>query len=1303
MTTSAPSHAWRISPRAIVAVALTLLIGAMSVITSPLAAHAATGDYTITLDAPNTVNVGETYNYAATLQFEGVDAANPAVGVQLSTTLPAGTAFDSMPTGADSPVASYTYDPATRVLTIVLKDTTNPLLTIVYTAKQTDLPHKYLGEELTTVMTGSGGPSGNATSETVTTTVQGDNDYFAAKTSEVVTGGDNRTVTYHFDMATSHPDTHTTFTSWMQELSDSFPAGAVLVEASPSFQGGSWDTTAWPNAKWTRDGAYGPSNTSFDPSKQRIWLTVYYPATVAGWEDGKRPPVNTVTLNTADVNDVTHVGTPGTTQGPAFTPTGGVAVGASKTDAGGRSAGQLVHSTQTGGSYVGPASSPDLDSLVLTDSGAAGEANESWFKHADISQIFVTFSTSLAAQNLPYKLEYQIDGSSAWTEYTGYAVSSGRTNQSLTLAVQNAGSTGWRANGQDVLNIPVGSTLTGWRLSVAPGAETVKVGSEAKVRMSFQPVFRETDAGVQGVDAAAGVSPGPQTNTVTVTADDQQAQASSSYTPTDSVFVTTHVTAPSSLSVGSSGTISAGIVNQNPSETYTDSMLTVLLPCGVFYDAAQAITPAPSTIGVPATPAIGAGATVDSTGRITDANGCEQQVVKFSFDELPAMRAPGTVNDRWAESFGWTYDIPVRVLAQAYDPDATSVVSTSFATVADPRLIAVADGGTATATVPMVGYNPFFGNDVYDLDPARTSVAVAKDNTTINTAGGLLISKLSGASATGPWALNSVVSDDSFWQIYVSNVLPNPVTNIAFFDKLPSVADGDDFDTQLSAAVTGAPAGAVVEYSTDATTATNGTWTMTAAGATAFRVTVPSMTSGDKFTLVVPTSNLGDLSYGELADNTVSATGTYNSNPVSFSSNSADVTVLASPALAIVKKTNGVAYDAAPGAVVAKGSPVTWTYEVTNTGDAPLDSVAVSDEFVDGSGATGTLTPTSSATGQLLPGETRTFTATGIAVAGQYHNTATATGTAVTTDGTALPQQPAPATDESWYLAGVSGLTIVKTTNGEDVESAPGLPLKPGADVEWKYTVTNTGTLPLTEILVKDVDADGNSVFTDTVASLAPGESVTLSQAGTAVEGQYHNTVTATAEDPAGSGQPLTAADDSWYFGNVRGLSVEKLVSDSADGPWDETVEIDKNAASYWKVTVTNTGNSTLNDVTLTDAKLDQTIAVGTLAAGESKTVILSMEKTTEGFTNVADASGTSVDGSEVDASDDASVAVTEQTAPPTVPEEPVIPGIVEPNGSIDPKALAVTGFAASGFMTVAGLLITGGLLMLRRRKTAQQ
>ena len=50
------------------------------------------------------------------------------------------------------------------------------------------------------------------------------------------------------------------------------------------------------------------------------------------------------------------------------------------------------------------------------------------------------------------------------------------------------------------------------------------------------------------------------------------------------------------------------------------------------------------------------------------------------------------------------------------------------------------------------------------------------------------------------------------------------------------------------------------------------------------------------------------------------------------------------PAIRIRKLTNGVHNDRTPGLSLAIGTPVTWTYEVTNAGKVPLSDVRVTDD-----------------------------------------------------------------------------------------------------------------------------------------------------------------------------------------------------------------------------------------------------------------------------------------------------------------------------------------------------------------------
>ncbi|MDI2035496.1 DUF7507 domain-containing protein [Paenarthrobacter nitroguajacolicus] len=1139
-------------------------------------AMAASGDFTLTLSAPATVPLGQNYNYTATLDFNGVDSSHPASGVVLTTTLPQGTTFAGVSTLESSPVLGYTYDAATRVLTLNLKDTTQDLLSVVYTVAQMDRELKYEGFPLDAVISGSGGPGGAVTSAPAHTSVTGTNDFRASKSFYVITGGTNRVVTYKFNMCSGQPGSD--FAAYTQKLTDVLPVGAKLLSSSTEL--GTWDTSAWPTATWTNDTRYDPSTYCVDRAGSSIWLTVEYPSSVAGWEDGQRPPINEVNLETTDANGVAHAGKPASVQGPAFVPVGGVSAVIEKSSAGPYSAGYIYRNTYVNASYLGQGTDPAADFLAVTDTGATGSASEDWFQHNNVAYLNAVFNSKLAGDNLPYTLEYQTNSSANWQTFTPQNATTGTD---LYLLVQSEGSTRYSGiQTNNVLELPQGSVLTGWRISVAPGAETVSVGSEVRVTVGSQSVFRDIKDGVFPTSAVAGTSPGPVSNTATLDVGTIQAEATDVKTPVDSVYLNTNVAGPSVLSVGDSGTYRAGITNQNPSETYKDAKMSVVLPCGIAYDPTKAITPiAPSVAGVDPTPAIGSGVTVDSTQRVKDANGCEQQVITFTFTQITPMRVPGEASDRYVEGTGWQYDIPVKALAQAYDPNASTVPVESFAYTGDPRFISVADGGTGASTVPMIGYGPFFSDDVYNFDAARPSIAKARTLTTINTAGGLLIGKLSSATATGPWALDTTVDKAAFWQVYVSNVLPNAVGGITLFDRLPATATGDDFDVVLSGAVTGAPAGATIEYSTDATDATTGTWTTNPANATAFRVVLAALNSGDDFTLVVPTTVAGAPGYGQKATNVVSATGTYNGASVQFASNEAAVNVSGKPALGIVKKTNGKVYTAAPGAIVTNGSDVTWTYEVTNTGDTPLADVAVSDAFTAGDGSAGTLTPTSGDTGPLAPGDTRTFTASGKAIAGEYHNTATATGTATDKDGVPLAQQPAPATADSWYLTGEAAVSVVKTTNGQNVDAAPGPQLVPGSDVKWTYTVTNTGNLALKDVLVVDKDAAGNTVFSDTVPSLEPGASVELSAQGKAIEGQYKNTVTASAKDPNG-GSDVSASDDSYYFGAVGGVSVVKTTNgenvDAAPGP-----QLVPGSDVKWTYTVSNTGNVALKNVLVVD------------------------------------------------------------------------------------------------------------------------
>lgn len=232
------------------------------------------------------------------------------------------------------------------------------------------------------------------------------------------------------------------------------------------------------------------------------------------------------------------------------------------------------------------------------------------------------------------------------------------------------------------------------------------------------------------------------------------------------------------------------------------------------------------------------------------------------------------------------------------------------------------------------------------------------------------------------------------------------------------------------------------------------------------------------------------------------------------------------PGITVVKYTNGQDANTPTGPAVEVGTTVTWTYEVRNTGNVALSNVSVTDNipgvnptFVSGD---------TNGNNQLDLGEVWLFRATGVATAGQYSNIGTAVG---------QPPSGGPVsdTDPSHYLGLVPSIEIIKYTNGEDADVAPGPFISSGDPVTWTYTVRNTGDLPLSNIVVTDNIAGVNPTYVsgDTNGnSILELTEIWLYQAvGVAIEGQYANIGTVEGRSPAG----VTVTDDnpSHYFGDV--------------------------------------------------------------------------------------------------------------------------------------------------------------------------
>ncbi|WP_158866610.1 DUF7507 domain-containing protein [Leifsonia sp. AG29] len=1104
--------------------AVLLSIGAVVAVSAP--AHAASSaDYTVGIAAPESVPVRAPYTYNVSVAAPSASTA-PVTGITLSADLPDGVAFDSVPTGGTSPVASAEYDAAQNRVTFTLTALDRPLVSFVFSVTQTDNSVKDASTVFQTSVSGTGTPGGGTPKATARTKVTGALSYAAQKTATVIPNSNNRDVTYYFNISTTD---QSSFTTWSQRLTDSFPVGARITGSSVGAVGGEWSITGTPEtgqtAVWERAGTpYGPSAPPLDPTGRALSLSVSYPTST--FPDKTPPPLNTVVLRVAD-----HAGNAGpeataSVQAPAVRDDfSGKAFGIAKyadNAAGAKTQtylnGRYVATNGVVASFLNSIDSQKAGTMVVTDAAGSDPATAEFFAHNDVYKLAVLFNPTAARADVPFRLEYTSTSQPTFQTYgAGF-----RSSQDLRVTVQNTGSVGMNlAPFSNVLTLPAGDRLTGWRVVLSPGAadEAIPNGSAVTVTTGYVPSLPGEPGSSTTFTNTASVSgtldDGAQLATKTDTAES---------TTVDGVPIITTVSGPSTLTVGKAATYRATISNMDPTRgSYQGATLKVVLPPGVFYDsnagASRAYATTPGTnVRVPD---IGKGVGV-STDTVADGSGMSRQVVTLVFDELASLRLTGQPKNG-AEAQGFAYDIPVTVLPQAYAPSGQSATVQSFAYTTDPTFLATPGSYTPGS----------FGADRYDFNPALDQIAAASASSVVTTAGGLMLGKLVRPSADEPWNLVSRVASPGAaeWQLFVSNALPTAVGGFTVFDRLPAKGDGraSGFPVTLSGPVSGVPDGAKVEYSVDATTATNGTWSSDPIGARAFRMTMPSLVAGATFELIAPTA-VADRADTLVAANDAVVTGTVGGSRQSITSNKATIVGPVEPALQLVKKTNGVGYDQAPGAFVASGSEVVWTYEVTNTGNISVDSVTVADSFVDGLGNTGGITTTTPGNGVLRPGETRTFTATGKAVAGQYENTATAT---------AVPENPydladvlatVSATAKSWYFAGAAGLTVEKTTNDQSVTAAPGPSLPEGSPVTWEYRVTNPGTVPLTDLQVVDRTPDGTVVHQETIAALAPGKSVTITAEGTAIAGQYENTVTVTATDAA-SGESLEAADSSWYTG----------------------------------------------------------------------------------------------------------------------------------------------------------------------------
>lgn len=251
-----------------------------------------------------------------------------------------------------------------------------------------------------------------------------------------------------------------------------------------------------------------------------------------------------------------------------------------------------------------------------------------------------------------------------------------------------------------------------------------------------------------------------------------------------------------------------------------------------------------------------------------------------------------------------------------------------------------------------------------------------------------------------------------------------------------------------------------------------------------------------------------DLDAGEVT-NTATATGVAPDDGEMRDDDEHVVTSTATPSILFDKSSAGT--------ISSVGDEVTYTFVVTNDGPLTLTEVAIDDPLP---GLTAIAYAWPGAAGVLAPGESVTATATYAARqadvdAGELVNTATATG--VTRTGVGVSDDDT----ETITIARNPALSFDK-----DAHYATGQRGEAGDTIEYEFTVTNTGNVTLTDVVIDD-PLPGLTAIAYTwpgpAGVLRPGQSATATATYVVTQRDVDsgdgvsNTATATASAPDGS------------------------------------------------------------------------------------------------------------------------------------------------------------------------------------------
>ena len=242
--------------------------------------------------------------------------------------------------------------------------------------------------------------------------------------------------------------------------------------------------------------------------------------------------------------------------------------------------------------------------------------------------------------------------------------------------------------------------------------------------------------------------------------------------------------------------------------------------------------------------------------------------------------------------------------------------------------------------------------------------------------------------------------------------------------------------------------------------------------------------------------------------------------------------------------------------VTTAGEEIIYTITVTNTGNTTLKDIAVKDDMAGINTKIDTIEVGKSAS---VTG-TYTVKQSDIDKGGKIHNVATV--------GDKSPEKDVPVEQNSSY-------TAVKTADKEKVTAA-------GEIITYTITVTNTGNTTLKDIAVKD-DMAGINTKIDTIEvgkSASVTGTYTVKQSDIDKGGKIHNVATVGDKSPE---KDVPVEQNPCILVNKDATAVK---AKDAEGFTDitETTKVRPDDVIEYTIVVTNTGNTTLEDIKITDS-----------------------------------------------------------------------------------------------------------------------